>query len=55
MQAENKDHLGKFICLFFYIHPLTEERIELLHQVATDKGWQMTGEVTDVSVLLKIE
>ena len=54
MQAENKDHLGK-LSAYFSTHPLTEERIELLHQVATDKGWQMTGEVTDVSVLLKIE
>ena len=46
MQAKNKDLGGKFSA-YFSTHPLTEERIELLHQVATDKGWQMTGEVTD--------
>ena len=46
MQAKNKDLGGKFSA-YFSTHPLTEERIELLHQVATKKGWQMTGEVTD--------
>ena len=46
MQTENKDHRGK-LSAYFSTHPLTEERIELLHQVATEKGWQMTGEATD--------
>ena len=46
MQTENKAHRGK-LSAYFSTHPLTEERIELLHQVATEKGWQMTGEVTD--------
>ena len=46
IQGENKNHLGT-LSAYFSTHPLTEERIELLHQVAKDNGWQMTGEVTD--------
>ena len=46
MHTENKDHQGK-LSAYFSTHPLTQERIDLLHQVAKDKGWQMTGEVTD--------
>ena len=54
IQAKNKEHVGK-LSVYFSTHPLTEERIELLHQVATAKGWQMTGEATDLSDLLSIE
>ena len=50
MQAENQDHLGK-LSAYISTHPVTEERIELLHQVATENGWQMTGEVTDYQQL----
>ena len=46
MQTENKDPRGK-LSAYFSTHPLTQERIDLLHQVATEKGWQMTGEITD--------
>ena len=46
MQAKDQDHLSKFSA-YFSTHPLTEERIETLHQVAIEKGWQMTGEATD--------
>lgn len=46
IQAKNEEHLGK-LSVYFSTHPLTEERIELLYQFATEKDWQMTGEVTD--------
>jgi predicted Zn-dependent protease len=45
MQA--KDRRGK-LSAYFSTHPLTKERINYLHQVATQKGWQMTGEVTNL-------
>lgn len=45
MQA--KDRRGK-LSAYFSTHPLTKERINYLHQVANQKGWQMTGEVTDL-------
>jgi len=46
IQAENKDTRNKFSS-YFSTHPLTQERIETLHQVATENSWSMTGEVTD--------
>ena len=48
IQKENKDPRGKFSS-YFSTHPLTQQRIEHLHQVAKKKGWQMTGEVTDLT------
>ena len=47
IQKENKDPRGK-LSSYFSTHPLTQQRIERLHQIAKKKGWQMTGEVTDI-------
>ncbi|ELS03501.1 Peptidase family M48 [Xenococcus sp. PCC 7305] len=46
IQAKDQ-HLGGKLSSYFSTHPLTAERIELLHEVAAEKGWQMTGELTD--------
>lgn len=46
IQTENKDPRNKF-STYFSTHPLTQERIEVLHDVATEQGWEMTGEVTE--------
>ena len=48
IQTKNKYSKGK-ISSYFSTHPLTQERIESLHQVAREKGWKMTGEPTNLS------
>ena len=46
-RMQTKDPRGK-LSAYFSIHPLTQERINYLHQVATQQGWHMTGEVTNL-------
>lgn len=45
--AKNRDRRGK-LAAYFSTHPLTQARIDYLYRVASQKGWQMTGEVTDL-------
>lgn len=46
-RMQTKDRRGK-LSAYFSTHPLTQERINYLHQVAAQQGWQMTGEVTNL-------
>lgn len=46
-QIKTKDKRGK-LSSYFSTHPLTQERIDYLYRVAEQKGWKMTGEVTDL-------
>lgn len=32
----------------FSTHPLTQQRINYLHEIAQERGWKMTGEATDL-------
>lgn len=41
-RMQTKDKRGQ-LSFYFSTHPLTDKRINHLHQVATQKGWQMTG------------
>ena len=47
LQTESSIPLPKFVG-YFSTHPLTQTRIDYLSQVAKQKNWQMTGEVTDL-------
>lgn len=47
IQAKNRDNRGK-LSAYFSTHPLTQVRIDALSRVAVEKGWQMTGETTDL-------
>lgn len=47
IQAKNRDNRGK-LSAYFSTHPLTQVRIDALNRVAMEKGWQMTGETTDL-------
>lgn len=47
IQAKNKNNRGKLFA-YFSTHPLTQVRIDNLNQVAQEKGWQMTGETTNL-------
>ncbi|VEP14072.1 Peptidase family M48 [Hyella patelloides LEGE 07179] len=46
-RIKTKDKRSK-LSSYFSTHPLTQERVIYLRQVATEKGWQMRGEVTDL-------
>ena len=46
-RMQTKDRRGK-LSAYFSTHPLTQKRINYLHQVAAQQGWQMTGEVTNL-------
>lgn len=47
IQTEKRDHRGK-LSVYFSTHPLTQERIDDLNQLAQERGWQMEGDVTDL-------
>ncbi|MCC0176742.1 M48 family metallopeptidase [Waterburya agarophytonicola K14] len=44
IQTKNKDKRGEFSA-YFSTHPLTQKRINYLHQFAKKKGWKMKGEI----------
>ena len=44
-RIKTKEKRGK-LASYFSTHPLTESRINYLQQIATEKGWRMTGEAT---------
>ena len=46
-RMQTKNRRGK-LSAYFSTHPLTQERIDYLDWVAAQKGWQMTGKVTDL-------
>lgn len=46
-RMQTKDRRGK-LSAYLSTHPLTKERINYLHQVAAQQGWQMTGEITNL-------
>ena len=48
IQTKHKDSRSK-LSSYFSTHPLTQARIEHLHKVAREQGWQMTGEVIKLS------
>lgn len=49
IQKDNKNPRVK-LSAYFSTHPLTQARIDYLHQVAKKKRWQMKGDVTDLKV-----
>lgn len=50
IQREHKDPRNK-LAVYFSTHPLTQARIDYLHQFAQEKGWRMTGKVRDLREL----
>lgn len=47
IQTKKRDSRGK-LSAYLSTHPLTQARIDYLHQIAHQKEWQMTGKETDL-------
>ncbi len=47
IQTEQKDPRGK-LSSYFSTHPLTQQRINDLHQIASQRGWKMEGDITNL-------
>ena len=46
-RVKTKDKRGK-LASYVSTHPLTQERINYLQQLARENGWQMTGKITEL-------
>ena len=47
IQKNKRDSRGQ-LSSYFSTHPLTQKRIDYLHQIAKQRGWKMKGKITNL-------